>query len=101
MLWLPRYFRYSIEAKRVKSKGTGSDRSFTGMFTCMLSVLQSFKESKEKKRMNEKRSMVKYEEVGNIEKNVFVVFDIFLKQSEKKENSWLLTTNDSTNMLTS
>ena len=40
-------------------------------------------------------------EVGNIKKNVFVVFDIFLKQSEKKENSRLLTTNDSTNMLTS
>ena len=27
--------------------------------------------------------MVKHEEVGNIEKNVFVVFEIYLKQSKK------------------
>ena len=44
---------------------------------------------------------MKCEEVGNIEKIVIVFFGIFLKQSEKKENTWLLTTNDSTNMLTS
>jgi len=45
---------------------------------------------------------VKYEEVKNIEDKIFVVFDIFLKQSKKdKENPWLLTTNDFTNMLTS
>jgi len=31
-----------------------------------------------------KRSTVKHEEVGNIEKNIFIVFDIFLKQSEKE-----------------
>ena len=36
-------------------------------------------------------------EVGNIEKNVFVIFGIFLKQSKKEKNSWLLTTNGSTN----
>ena len=54
---------------------------------------------KENKEWKEK-STVKHEEVGNIEKIVFVIFGIFLKQSEK-ENSWLLTTNDSTNMLTS
>ena len=30
-----------------------------------------------------KRSTVKHEEVGNIEKLVFVIFDILLKQSEK------------------
>ena len=35
-------------------------------------------------------------EVGNIEKNVFVVFDILIKQNKNKENSWLLTTNGST-----
>jgi len=40
---------------------------------------------------------VKHEEVGNIEDKIFVVFDIFLKQSKRKENQWLLTTNDSTN----
>jgi len=44
---------------------------------------------------------VKYEEVRNIEKNVFMVFGIFLKQVKEKENSRLLTTNDFTNMLTS
>ena len=49
-----------------------------------------------------KRGTVKHEEVGNIEKNIFVVFEIYLKQSKKdKENPWLLTTNGSTNMLTS
>ena len=49
------------------------------MFTYMLSVLQCFKESKEKKTKNEKRSMVKHKEVGNIEKNIFVVFDSISK----------------------
>ena len=49
----------------------------------------------------EKRSAVKHEEVGNIEKNMFVVFGIFLNKLKKKENSRLLTTNDSTNTLTS
>ena len=67
----------------------------------MLKVLQSFKESKEKKIKNKKRGTVKYEEVGNIEKNVFVVFVVFLKQSEKERKLMALTTNDSTNMLTS
>ena len=67
----------------------------------MLKVLQSFKESKEKKAKNEKRGTVKYEEVGNIENNVFVIFVVFLKQSEKERKLMALTTNDSTNMLTS
>ena len=41
---------------------------------------------------------MKHEEGRNIGKNVFVIFDTFLKQSKKeKENSWLLTTNGSTN----
>ena len=41
---------------------------------------------------------MKHKEVGNIEKNIFVIFDIFLKQSKKeKETTWLLTTNGSTN----
>ena len=34
----------------------------------------------------EKRSTMKYEEVENIEKNMFVVYGIFLKQSEKERN---------------
>ena len=67
----------------------------------MLKFLQSFKEWQEKKVKNEKRGTVKYKEVGNIENNVFVVFVVFLKQSEKERKLMALTTNDSTNMLTS
>jgi len=44
-----------MEAKWVEFTESGSDRSFTGQFTWVLSVLQCLKESKEKKRMNEKR----------------------------------------------
>ena len=44
--------RYSIEAKRVKPIGTGGDKSFHDMFTCVLKFLQCFKESKEKKTKN-------------------------------------------------
>ena len=57
----------------------------------MLKVLQCLKESKEKKTKNEKRITVKHKEVGNIKKNIFVVFDIFLKQSEKEKK--LMATN--------
>ena len=35
--------------------------------------------------------------MGNIEKNVFVIFDIFLKQSEKERKPMATTTNGSTN----
>ena len=49
------------------------------MFTCMLTVLQCLNESKEKKEKNEKRSMVKYKEAGNIEEIVFMVFNIVSK----------------------
>ena len=74
-----------MKLKRVESTRTGGDRSLHGMFTCMLTVLQSFKESKEKKTKNEKKSTVKHKEVGNIEKNIFVIFLlVFLKQSEKE-----------------
>ena len=55
VLWLPRYFCYSIEAKPVESTRTEGDRSINNMFTCVLIVLLSFKESKEKKTNNEKR----------------------------------------------
>ena len=50
----------------------------------MLKVLQCLKECKEKKRKNEKRSTVKHEGVGNIEDKIFVIFGMFLKQSEKE-----------------
>ena len=36
VLCLPRYFRYSMVAKRVESTGMGSDRSIIGRFTCVL-----------------------------------------------------------------
>ena len=39
----------------------------------------------------EKRSTVKNEEVGSIEKKIFVIFGIFLKQSEKERK--LMATN--------
>jgi len=43
---------------------------------------------------------VKYEEVGNVEKNMFVIF-VCIKQSEKERKLTVPTTNDSTNTLTS
>ena len=76
VLWLPRYFRYSIEAKTSRIHKDGGDRSLHGMFTCMLTVLQCLKEWKENKTKNEKRSTVKHKEVGNIEKNDFCDFCI-------------------------
>ena len=45
----------------------------------MLKVLQCLKEWKERKTKNEKEKYGENEEVGNIEKNVFVVFVVFLK----------------------
>ena len=74
MLWLPRYFYYSIEAKRIEFTGTGSDKSFIGMFMCVLTVLQSFKESKENITKGAENK-----EVKNIEEMVFVVFEIIYK----------------------
>ena len=91
VFWLPRYFCYSIEAKTSRIHKDGRGRSFTGMFTCMLKVLQSLKEWKEKKTKNEKRNTVKHKEVKNIKKNIFVIFRIFLKQSEKERK--LMATN--------
>ena len=57
----------------------------------MLKVLQCLKECKEKKTKNKKRSTVKHEEEGNIEDKIFVIFEIFLKQSEKERK--LMATN--------
>ena len=54
------------------------------MFTCMLTVLQCLKESKEKKAKNEKRGTVKYEEVGNKEKNGICNFWYIPKTSERE-----------------
>ena len=69
----------------------GGDRSFHGMFTCMLKVLQCFKNKKKRKQRMKKRSTVKYEEVKNIEKNIFVILFVYLKQSEKERK--LMDTN--------
>ena len=60
-----------------------------------------FERMKRKETKNEKRSTVKHKEVGNVEKNLFMIFGIFLNKVKKKENSRLLTTNDSTYTLTS
>jgi len=49
-LFLPQYFRYSIEAKQVESTGTESDRSFTGRFTRVLSVFFVLKNQKKRKQ---------------------------------------------------
>ena len=62
--------------KRVESKRTGGDRNLHDMFACVLTVLLCLKESKEKKTKSEKRSTLKHKEVGNIEKKIFVGFDI-------------------------
>ena len=44
-----------------------------------------FERMKRKKNKEwKKKSTVKHEEVGSLEKIVFVIFDIFLKQSEKE-----------------
>jgi len=50
----------------------------------MLKVLQSFKESKEKKIKNKKRGTVKYEEVGNVEKNGICSLWYIPKTSERE-----------------
>ena len=44
----------------------------------------------EREEYGETRKSVNIEEI-------FVIFEIYLKQSKKRENSWLLTTNGSTN----
>jgi len=82
MLWLPRYFCYSIEAKRVESTWMGGDKSSTGRFTCVLSVLQSLKNQKKRKQIM-KREAYGGNKDRNIEEKVFLVFDIFLQQSKK------------------
>ena len=43
-----------------------------------------FERIKRKENKEWKENYSENKEVGNIEKNVFVVFDIFLKQSEKE-----------------
>ena len=85
MFGLPRYFRYSLEAKQVESTRTGSDISFIGMFTCVLKFLLCFKESKEKKQKVKREEYGETRRSGNIEDKIFVVFDILLKQSKKRK----------------
>ena len=50
-----------------------------------------FQRIKRKKIM--KREMYGRNKDRNIEKNVFVIFDIIFKKIKKKENPWLLTSN--------
>ena len=78
------------------------DRSFNGVFTCVLMVLLYFKESKEKKtKQIMKREEYRENKDRNTEEKVFMILILFLNKVKMKENSWLLTTNGSTNMLTS
>ena len=70
----------------------GGDRSFNGMFTC---VCQWFfyvsKNEKKRKQRMEREGYGENKEVENIEKNAFVIFSIFLKQSKKERK--LMATN--------
>ena len=50
-----------------------------------------FKRMKRKKNKEWKREVGENKEVGNIEKNVFVIFEKFLKQNEKERK--LMATN--------
>ena len=61
----------------------GGDRSFHGMFTCVLKFLQCFKELKEK-ITRIRREVYGENKDRNIKKNIFVFFEIYLKQSEKE-----------------
>jgi len=79
VLWLPRHFRYSIEAKQVESTRTKSDRSFTGLFTCVIKFLQHFKESKEKKQKMRREEHGETRRSGNIEEKIFMIFNSISK----------------------
>ena len=61
-------------AKRVESIGTESDRSFIGLFTCVLMVFNILKNKKKRKQRLEREGYGENKEVGNIEKNIFVIF---------------------------
>ena len=76
MPWLPRYFHYSIEAKQVESTGTGSDRSFTGMFMCVLSVLQCLKRNENKQVEREEYSET--QRGGKHKKDYFCDFCLYI-----------------------
>jgi len=49
MLWLPRYFHYSILAIQVESIGTGCDRSINSSFTSVVNKFFIKKREKKKK----------------------------------------------------
>jgi len=78
VLWLSRYFCYSIETKRVEFTRTGGDRSFSVMFTCVLIVLLYLKESKEKKQIMKREDYGKNKD-KNIEDKVFMIFNFISK----------------------
>ena len=56
-----------------------------------------FERMKRKENKEWKEKYGENKEVGNIEKNIFVILFAYLEQSEKEKNPWLLTTNGSTN----
>ena len=87
VLWLPRYFCYSIEVKRVESTGTGSDRNFTGMFMCVLKFLQCLKESKEKKKQRLKREVRWKQRSDKHRRMIFMILFVYLKQSKKRKKT--------------
>jgi len=60
-----------------------------------------FERMKRKETKNEKEKYSETQRCENIEDNMFVLLEYFKNKVKKKENPWLLTTNDSTNMLTS
>ena len=52
--------------------------------SCVCQKFFNVLKNEKKRTKNEKKSTVKHEEVGNIEKFVFVIFGLFLKQSEEE-----------------
>ena len=71
VLCLPRYFRYSIEAKRVKFSRTGGNKSINSMFTCVLTVLLCFKESKRKENKEWKEKSTVETTIETLKKGFF------------------------------
>ena len=82
VLWLPQYFRYSIDAKQVESTRTGSDRSFTVLFTYVLTILLCFKKMTRKENKEWKEKDTVETKKRNIEEWYLWFLVIFLKQSK-------------------
>ena len=61
------------------------------MFTCVLKFFNVLKNQKRRKQKVKREEYGENKEVGNIEKNVFVGFGLFLKQVKKERK--LMATN--------